>query len=340
VDWRLERGYAAQNVAIVLLDLGRPAESLALGTQAAHELRDIARLRPDAIIFAAHATGWIARAQENLGHYEQAIATDASKLELALTAPGGMTNQDTRYLAAITHGETARLLLDLGRIDDSEALVRQAIEEQHRLVAHDPSNMDWLTEELLSRIDLCRILIVRGDLEAVRAQLAQVEPWVERLMAKPVPERGWRIGLVGHVTMLRGAIARTPAEVTAAEHALAAYLADVRRFEADGSIVTMEEIVPIGRNGLVEGDLLARLGRAADARAAWAQARRRVQPLAATGEPRAMTLLGHLDIRLGDLQAARVLADSVKATSYRHPAYADLLTSIGQAQKTGASPGS
>jgi hypothetical protein len=82
----------------------------------------------------------------------------------------------------------------------------------------------------------------------------------------------------------------------------------------------------------VEGDLLAAQGRAAEAHAAWAQAARRLAPISATGSANAMTLLGMLDVRLGDVQAARILADSVKATSYRHPAYADLLTSIGQAQ--------
>jgi hypothetical protein len=251
-----------------------------------------------------------------------------------------MANQDVQSLMGIAHSETARLLLDLGRMDEAETLGLQAIEEQHRLVTLDPSNMDWLTEELLSRINICRIRLARGDLEGVRAQLALVEPWVVRLMAKPEPKRGWRIGLVGHVTMLRGAIARTPAEVAAAERALAAYLADVRRFVADGGVVTLEEIVPIALDGIVEGDLLARLGRDADARAAWSEAARSLRPLAGNGEARAMTLLGRLDVRLGDLQAAQVLADSVKATSYRHPAYADLLTSIGQAQKTGASPGS
>jgi serine/threonine-protein kinase len=78
LDWRLERAYAAQNVAIVLLDLGRPAESLALGTEAANAMVDTVRARPDSVLQAAYALGWVARAQENLGRYDLAIATDAA----------------------------------------------------------------------------------------------------------------------------------------------------------------------------------------------------------------------------------------------------------------------
>jgi serine/threonine-protein kinase len=339
-DFRLERAYAAQNVAIALLDLGRPAESLALGTEAVSTMTALAPSRPDAILEAANAMGWVARAHENLGHYEEAMEIDDRKVKMALTAPGGAANQGVAYLAAVAHGEKARLLLDLGRAAEAEPLGRQAVEEQERLVKLDPSNLDWLNELLLSRMYLGNILLARGDLEGVRAQLAAVEAPIARLAATKGARRAWRIGLVAHATRLRGAVARSPGEIAAAERALAAFLADVRRFESDGNIITMEEAVQIPGNGLVEGDLVAWLGRAADARAAWIEAARRLQPLAAKGEPRAMTLLGRLDVRLGNLQAAQVLADRVRATSYRHPAYADLIKTIDQAQKTGASPGS
>jgi serine/threonine-protein kinase len=339
-DWRLERAYAEQNVAIVLLDLGRPAESLALGTEAANTMASFVSSRPDSVMDAAYAIGWVARAQENLGRYEDAIASDARKLKLALTARGGADNQAVQELSAVAHCETARLLFALGRGAEAEPLARQAIEEQARLVRYDPTNMDWLTEELLDRFILADMLLARGDLAGVRAQLARVEPAVAGLMAKPGPKRGWRIGLVGHVAYLRGAIARTPAEMASAQAAIAAYLVDIRRYEADGSIVPMEDIVPLADNGLVEGDLLVKLGHDDAARAAWQEAARRLRPIADMGEPRAMTLLGLVDVRLGDLQAARVLADSVRATHYRHPAFAELTNSIDQAQKTGASPGS
>ena len=332
VDWRLEKAYAAQNIAVVLLDLGRPAESLALGSEAANTMREFVRSRPDSIMDVAYAFGWVARAQENLNRYADAMATDETKLALMRSAPGGEGSKELQYLVAQVHSEDGRLLLDLGRLDDAEAMTRRGLDEQQRLSALDPNNLNWLSEELITRFQLARITLYRGDLPAVRAQLAQLDAPVARLMSAPVPRREWRVGLAGSMANLRGQIARTPAEVASAERALAAYLADVKKFEADGGVPTMEDAVPLAVSGLVEGDLLAALERKADARAAWALAARRLAPIAATGSATAMTLVGLLDVRLGDVQAARVLADSVKATSYRHPAYADLLTSIGQAQ--------
>jgi len=227
--------------------------------------------------------------------------------------------------------ERSRLLLDLGRVDEAAAAAGEAIAALSRLTARDPSNLEWLYEALFARVQLSYALMHRGDADGVRAQLAQIEPGLARLLATPLPRRNWRIGLAGSATALRALVARTPEEAAAALRAMQAYRADVHRIETDGSTPTQEERYSIAVNGFVEGRLLASLGRDEDARAAWREAARRVQPIAAKGDPRALTLLGRIDVRLGDVQAARVLADSVKATSYRHPAYAELLKNIDQA---------
>jgi hypothetical protein len=52
-----------------------------------------------------------------------------------------------------------------------------------------------------------------------------------------------------------------------------------------------------------------------------------------------MTLLGALDLRLGDAQEAQVWADRVGGTTYRHPAFADLQEQLGLARKAGETPG-
>jgi hypothetical protein len=49
-----------------------------------------------------------------------------------------------------------------------------------------------------------------------------------------------------------------------------------------------------------------------------------VQALAARGELGAMTLLSHARLRLGAVPEARSLAERIEASTYRHPAYADL----------------
>jgi hypothetical protein len=61
-----------------------------------------------------------------------------------------------------------------------------------------------------------------------------------------------------------------------------------------------------------------------------------VQAPAASGELPAMTLLAQARLRLGAAADARALAARIEASTYRHPAYADLRRRLAPA--TGAVP--
>jgi hypothetical protein len=139
----------------------------------------------------------------------------------------------------------------------------------------------------------------------------------------------------GHAGLLRARLASTPAERADAQRTLAGYLADIRRYEQEGSEVTAYESLTVGSAGLMLGDLLIANGHADEARAAWKAAAARVRPDAEHLNPAAMTTLASLDLRMGNAQDARTWADSVQATSYRHPAFADLQKQLGQAQQAG-----
>ncbi len=336
IDWRLERVYAAQNIAIVLLDLGRPGEALAMCTDARPVFAEIARVRPDAIIDAANNFGWIARAQENLGRYAEAIATEQEKIALAGTAPGGDGNEDGQYLVANADQEMARMHLALGEVGLAEPLARTAIEQFAKLVSRDPSNMDWLFEYNGARLQLARILYYRGDGDGARALLRESLATTAKLMHTPVPKRNWRIGAAGEEVVLRAALNAGPwAEI---ERVLAAYLGDIERFEKEVSPIPAEDIWLVADAQISWGDLLSEAGRSAEAHNAWQAANRRLQPRAAGGDPQAMAQLAQVRLRLGDVQGARVLVDRVMTTSYRHPALADLQTRLGLAEKSGHAP--
>ena len=335
LDWRLEKVYAAQNLATLLIELGRPVEALAMCTQSRDLMKDIVAARPDEAVDEAHIVGWIARADVDLGRYDEAVAAENAKIALARGVPGSAGNQDAQYLIASGHAENAHWLLDLGRTDDALALARQGLAEHERLAALDPSNTDWLSEVIGTNMFLADVLMLRGDLAGARASLDQVRAPLAELMARPLPKRSWRVTQTGHADLLRARLASTPAERADAQKALSGYLADVRRYEQEGSEVTADDLLIVAPAGMALGDLLAAEGHADQARAAWMEAAARVRPDAEHLNPAAMTTLALLDLRMGNTQDARALADSVQATSYRHPAFADLQKQLGQAQQAG-----
>jgi hypothetical protein len=106
----------------------------------------------------------------------------------------------------------------------------------------------------------------------------------------------------------------------------------VRQIESSGSEVAAEDQTVVGSSELANGDLLRAAGREADAQTAWRSAAVWLRPNVERHNPAALTLAGLIDLRLGRIQDARARADTVRGTTYRHPAYADLQQELGQAQ--------
>jgi tetratricopeptide (TPR) repeat protein len=211
----------------------------------------------------------------------------------------------------------------------------RALAELLALNALDPSNVDYVGEIVSMQAFLANLLVDRGDIAGAREQLRQATAREATLMARHTPKRAWRITHQGRIAEARGRLATTDTERAAARTDLAAYMADVRRYETEGGVVPQFDAVTIASAGLVQGDLLARAGLAAQAHDAWQSAANRIRLLAERSFSPAMTQLGQLDLRLGDIQDARAWADKVVATSYRHPAFIDLQQRLGPAPLAG-----
>ncbi len=339
VDWQLEKGYAQENIAIMQIDLGQVDEALRnLGDMRVLVSR-LVRARPELNVELANTFGWIARAQARRGHFDEAIAAEDEKIAVVANAPGGANNQDAQYLIANAHAENARWLRGLGRSDDALAMARLGLAEHQKLSTLDPTNLDWFGETASATIFLGEILADRNDLADARAEFARGSAMTAQLMTRALPKRVWRVALSAHVVLLKARLASTPGEEEAAARALESYLDDLHRFEKEGNELGTEDAFNVGAVGLALGDLRAAEGRQAEARAAWTAATASVRPGAEHLNPVAMTVLGALDLRLGSIQDARAWADRVQGTTYRHPAYADLLKQLGLAQKAGVTPG-
>jgi len=334
-DWLLERVFAGQNVAIVLLDLGRPDEALALSTQARAQIAELVRTHPEDIVSNANTIGWSARAQASLGHYSDAIADENAKITAAERAPDADKNQDVQYLIGNGHVEIASYLRCLGRLDEAVQMDRAAIAELNRLAVLDPRNTDNLSEIVGGRLTLASALADLGDIAGARGELANARSTLAALMARPIPKRVWRLGHAGRVAVLQARLAASPAEAAAAQSALAAYQADVANYEHQGSEIPAENLLTVAEAEIALGDGLQRAGQPQPAEAAWREAATRLRPQAEHLLPAAMTLLGQADLRLGSPQDARAWADRVVRTTYRHPAFADLQQRLGPTQQAG-----
>ena len=332
VDWRLESVYAAQNVAIVLIDLGRPEESLQLSESARMAMNDILQTRPTEYDNVGTILGWIARAQAAMGHAEQAIATENDKIAVAQAAPSAEKDTNSAFLVAHGHLESARWMRDLGRRAEALQTLRRGLDELAALTKLDASNTDWLSEMVMYRILLGDMLAEQGDKNQARSALDEAATPLAKLMAKPVTERTWRIALTGHMVSSQALLASTPQERAATSTAIETYLADVRQFQRGGGEVSAMDLNTVGSVELAHGDLLHASGHEAEAQTAWRSAAIWLRPNADRRNSAALTLLGLVNLRLGRTQDARTCADTVRGTTYRHPAYADLQQELGQAQ--------
>ena len=337
-DWQLERVLSEENLAIVLLDLGQGQASLEKSREARASAAELVKAHPEDAVSTANVIGWNARAHEFLGRYDEAIADENAKIEVARRAPDADRNQDVEYLVANGHAEIAIYLQDLGRTAEALALDRQGIVELMNLVTLDPRNTDYQSELLGARIVQAEALALTGDHAGARTALATAEKGLDDLLRRPVPKRAWRLNYKGRAFVLRARLADSPAESAAARAGLEAYLADVTQYEHQGFEVPAGNAHTVADADLALGDLLAKAGQTAPAREAWRRCAARLRPLAEQLIPAAMTLLAQADLRLGGAQDARVWADRVMGTSYRHPAFADLQQQLGLAQTPGQTP--
>ncbi len=337
-DWQLEELLAEDNLVVVLTERGRMQEALALSTHARTSVEEMVRSHPEDALSGANIIGWEAIAQTTLGHDEQAVRDENAKIAMALNAPGAATDRNLQFLAGNGHDEIAHWQRNLGHLADSQASARSALDELLALNERDPSDLDVVGEIISARLLLGDLAVDRGDLAGAREQLRRAGGSLADLMARPVRKRSWRLNYSGRLALLQAAVARTDAERGASVTALAAYLADVRKYESEGNEVPNRDELVVAAAALAQGDLLTTAGQAPQATSTWDAAAVRVRAIAEQGFPAAMTLAAQLDIRLGHPQAAVAWADKVLGTTYRHPAFADLQQRLGPARQAGTTP--
>jgi hypothetical protein len=107
-----------------------------------------------------------------------------------------------------------------------------------------------------------------------------------------------------------------------------AYFSKIRELEASGAHLNPVQSEIVATVELLSGDELARSGHPDRALALWRVAEDRLKVWELGNNYSTLTLLARAEIRQHKLAKARMLAERVQASRYRHPAYASLMQEL------------
>lgn len=325
-DWRAELAFAHSNLGTVRLGLGR-AEAALRSLDAAVEVhRTLRDARPGLATDLSQTHGWRARAYEELGQPERALAEQQAKLALVRSLPDAQKNRQVDHYVVNALGEIGATELALGRVDAARATLAAALPLADALIAADPSNLFWLANACDLWLALARLERGGGDVAAAAAWLQRATPAIRRLAADPSAREGWRVVLDGQRLALAARLGSAAA-------------ADLERFLA---ATPPQPIADASRSreraAAVAAVALALADRVATADPARAQAARQradaeLRPLAGTRDGRLLTLHAHARLALGDAAGARELVARIDATAYRHPDVMALRAALARAAR-------
>ena len=333
-DWRLETGYAAQNLGVVQLDRELPRDALASFVEARDAFAGLLAKKPELANDLADADGWVAEAYEAVGDYAGAIKAQQLRLGVLRSLPDANNDTRARHNAANAHFALAQLKLVLGDAPSAEADARESAEMAGALAATDTTNLDWLSEYCFNRLRLAEVKLALQQTDAARTLVDQVSVDAARLTSSDASMLRWQVGINGLMLALKSEFPRS-AERASALGDVDEFLAKVARLEVAGTKLDAHGTEIVALLELVSGDAREASGQRQEARDRWTQAAARLQLLAASGEFPALTLLARLRLRLGEAAAAQALAARVRASSFRHPAYSVLVRELSRAAAAG-----
>jgi eukaryotic-like serine/threonine-protein kinase len=327
VDWQREEAYAEQNLGVLAFEQQQPQAALDALLRARQLFSALAATDPGARKELSTNLGWIARAQEDLGQLDAALATVAAKRALLRPRDNGVDDRPEQYQTGLSHNDRARLLLMLGRPEASLADAAQAVDWLQPLVTLDPSNRVWQTGLAFAEVAQAEALLALGrTVEARRALQAAArasDALRKAAVASDLRDLSLRARWVTALAAADPAAAHATAMAAELDHALAGdpdakSLRSTRRH----ALVTL---------ALALGDELAASGQPAAAQQRWQQAERALGTPGA--EPMALALHGQLAQRLGRSQDAAIAAERLLTGPARHPQVLDLLARLGLSRR-------
>lgn len=335
VDWRAEVAFAHVNIGMVQLGTSRPVEALRSLQFAGDQLSELVSKRPDLSFELAQNHGWRANAYELLGNYELALAEQLRKLALFRDMPDGENNRTAQRGILSALNPISQYELALGRVHEAETSARAGLEMADKLVNEDPKNLRWRADACYVRLRVVEIELAQRRWIDAQRDFAQGAACVAQFNASGT--RGLRD------SMLLGARTLSLSVAMVSEDRRAVLAGEIEQFLNQStpklSIETPDSAklaVELANAGLALGVLQAKRD-VEGARAAWRRARAQLEPFASMNDGAILTPLAQARFYLGDVQGAQALVNKIQRSSYRHPAYADLVRQL-QAVRGGGRP--
>lgn len=336
-DWRLETAYAAQNLGVVQLDREQPRAALASFQEARGAYAGLLPKKPELANDVAETDGWVAESYEALGDYAQAITAQQRRLEALASLPDANNDTRVRHNAANAHFALAQLKLFEGNAAAAEADAQQSADMAGALAATDKTNLDWLSEYCFNRLRLAEVQLALRQPDVATRLVGEVSADAARLISSDASMVRWQVGVDGLILALKAELARaSPGSLPVRD--IDEFLGKVGRLEHAGTKLDVHGTEIVALLELVSGDAKIAAGGTAEARERWTQAAARLEPPAASGEFPALTLLARLKLRLGDAAGAQALASRIRASSFRHPAYAVLVHELARGSSPARAP--
>lgn len=328
VDWKVEQASAAHNLGVWYLESGRQREALAEFGRVRAAWLALVPTRPALNLELAHTWGFIAKAQEMMGDVHAALASQESKLRVLAQVPEGKGNRQADSLRSTIHYDIAGLALSLGDTRHAEEAARAGAAVLEELTQRDPANLNWRINGLHQRLMLIDVLLAGGRRGEAQSLWPTARDEADALLKRADAGNLYRLQvLAGYVLLMRQRL--EPASVHEAD--FDAYMASTRRFVEAGSLKGPDKLRLLASVQIAAGDQAQAEGHAEAARRHWQAVAEQLTPATSGDTPALLTLLAQARLRLGDLADARALAQRVAATSYRHPAQADLVQRLAAA---------
>ena len=203
-----------------------------------------------------------------------------------------------------------------------------------QLAESDPNNLFWQADACFARLRLVEIQAAQGRSDVARANLLSAGSCVEEFNVSGTWSLRYSIQLNSRVLSLSARLIDEKGRAALSEK-IESFLAEVVPKLA-GAPDRAKLAVEVANAALALGELQMLIGKKS-ARLNWQRAQSYLQPYVDMQDGAVLTPLASARFHLGDLEGAQAVVHRIQTSSYRHPAFADLVKKLQHVRGGGKS---
>jgi tetratricopeptide (TPR) repeat protein len=315
-DWQAEVAYADSALGVLYLEEGRAADAVAMFERSLAVAEGLARHRPDdsnVQLEVGQGHAWLADALEKQGRLGATRAHRETELVIyrAVLAKDGTVRQ-AKFSTIVALQRLGSLAMLAGDRQGALTDFSESAERAEALLSSERDNMDLTAAVAFVHVDRGEALLALGRVAAARAAQQRADELLAVALGHDAAVALWR-NYRDSAALLAGAIAAAsgqPAQAVRIDQAV------LRRLDTEpGPAVNTEPFWLLQRSRLQTGNDLAALGRAQDAREAWAAVLTSLSGPIEGYEPKLLAVLAAAEGRLGRTADSQVVARRLRDLS-------------------------